>query len=181
LRRCVAGVAACLLISGCGEVTTSVRAGKAVPPLGIRSLRGAVVLVRSGPYTDRVNAVRLRANVCENSPDAAQTYPESYRIGHYVWYRRKPPVWEQPFRVLVEELHWLVPFGEIQRRCRDLVFEDVIPSDDYGGVESPLGNPFNCYGVRLRIEFKRVTPRRTTMFSTSKRTRIECGAFRRNG
>jgi hypothetical protein len=125
--------------------------------------------------------IRLRANVCSRShAEATRTYPTSYRIAHYVWSTRGQAEWKRPFRILVNELHWLVPLGETRDVCGDVDFDDVLPPDNYGGVESPLGNPLHCYGVQLRIEFALYPAKRAparTVYA-SKRVKIQCGQFR---
>ncbi len=78
--------------------------------------------------------VRLRALVCSrSSADADRTYPTSFRIAHYVTAGRAVTEWRTPFRVLDNDLYWLVSLGETRGVCGDVVFEDVIPPANYGG------------------------------------------------
>jgi hypothetical protein len=84
--------------------------------------------------------VRLRAFVCSrSSAEADRTYPTSFRIAHFVTPGRGATKWGKPFRVLDNDLYWIVPLGETRRVCGDVEFEDVIPPNNYGGLESPLG------------------------------------------
>lgn len=128
--------------------------------------------------------LRLVADVCSrSSAEADGTYPTSFRIAHYVPSTRSAADWGPPFRVLTNELHWLVPFGETRAACGNVEFEDVIPPDEYGGVESPLGAlgyPRGCYGVRLTLTaiVEGRTGGTSTPITTGKRAIVQCGRFR---
>jgi hypothetical protein len=128
--------------------------------------------------------VRLLAFVCSRSAALAdRTYPTSFRIAHHVTTGRATTRWPKPFRVMSNELHWLVPLGETAGVCRDVEFEDVIPPTNYGGVESPLGlmgysRTHRCYGIQLTLSAVLADRKRTTM-SASRRAIVQCGRFRR--
>jgi len=130
--------------------------------------------------------VRLRAFVCSrSSAEADRTYPTSFRIAHYVTPGRNATDWGKPFRVLANDLYWLVSLGETRKVCGDVEFEDVIPPANYGGLESPLGamgysRIHRCYGVRLTLRAVLESRDRTgsTPISASKRAIILCGRFR---
>jgi hypothetical protein len=129
--------------------------------------------------------VRLHALVCSrSSAEADRTYPTSFRIAHYVTAGRAAAKWATPFRVLDNDLYWLVSLGETSGVCGDVVFEDVIPPANYGGVESPLGRlgygRNRCYGVRLALRAMLHSADQATSnpISASKRAIIQCGRFR---
>jgi hypothetical protein len=128
------------------------------PLLRVSRLQGAVV--RMGSLRgEPLYGVRLRAQVCSRSAALAdQTYPTSFSIAHHVTAGRAATHWPEAFRVMFNELHWLVPLGETGGACRRVVeFEDVIPPSNYGGVESPLGclgycRRSRCYGIQVHVE-----------------------------
>jgi hypothetical protein len=151
--------------------------------LRITRLHGAVV--RMGSIGgEPLYGVRLRAEVCARSAALAdQTYPTSFSIAHHVTPGRAATRWPKAFRVMFDELHWLVPLGETTGgACRRVVeFEDVIPPDDYGGVESPLGclgycRASRCYGVQLTLRAI-AADRRPARMAASRRAIIQCGRF----
>jgi hypothetical protein len=85
---------------------------------------------------------------------------------------------------MFDELHWLVPLGETTTGAcrRGVEFEDIIPPDDYGGVESPLGclgycRRSRCYGIHLTLRAV-VADRSRTRTAASRRAIIQCGRFR---
>jgi hypothetical protein len=85
------------------------------------------------------------------------------------------------FRVMENELHWLVPLGETRGTCGGVELEDVIPPANYGGLESPLGclgycRGYRCYGVQFTLRAV-LDDRRHTPMSASKRAVIQCGRF----
>lgn len=151
----------------------------------MRALQGSVVRMGSLPG-EPLYGVRLRAFVCSrSSAEADRTYPTSFRIAHYVTSGRTARAWGEPFRVLDNELHWLVPLGETRVVCGNVEFEDFIPPSSYGGVESPLGamgySRFHrCYGVRLTLTAVLEKPSKTasTPISASRRAIVQCGRFR---
>ena len=135
----------------------------------------------SGPYAGQpLYGVRLRADVCTQShAQATQLYPTTFRIAHFEPRTRKQVDWGRPFRTMANDQHWLVPFGETHNVCGEILAEDLVPPDNYGGVESPLGNPLHCWGVELRIEAVLVpsSGNSATDASATARTIVQCGAF----
>jgi hypothetical protein len=129
--------------------------------------------------------VRLIASVCSRSAALAdRTFPTSFRIGHYVTAGGVTTHWPKSFRVMSNELHSLVPLGETTSEAcrREVEFEDVIPPEDYGGVESPLGvmgysRTRRCYAIELTLRAV-LANRRHTAMSASRRAIIQCGRFR---
>ena len=96
--------------------------------------------------------------------------------------------WGKPFRVLDNDLYWVVSLGETRGACGYVAFEDVIPPDNYGGVESALGvlgysSLSHCYGVQLtlRAVLESADGRSSRPVAASRRAIIECGRFHRNG
>jgi hypothetical protein len=107
-------------------------------------------------------------------------YPTSFRIAHYAGASRGNSDWGQPFRTVVNDLYWLVPFGEGHGVCGVVEFEDVIPPENYLGADSALGfypGRRDCYGVRLRLNaiIESANRKITTPVSARKRTVIRCG------
>lgn len=152
----------------------------------MRTLRGSVV--RMGSLRgEPLYGVRLRAFVCSrSSAEADRTYPTSFRVAHYVTRGRAAKTWGKPFRVVDNDLYWLVSLGETRAVCGNVDFDDVIPPTHYGGLESPLSamgySRFHrCYGVRLTLRAVLETPDQTasTPISASKRAIVQCGRFRR--
>jgi hypothetical protein len=87
--------------------------------------------------------------------------------------------------VVDNDLYWVVSLGETRGSCGYLEFEDMIPPENYGGVESALGalgysNKYRCYGVQLtvRAALASADQRSSTMIAASRRTIIQCGRFR---
>jgi hypothetical protein len=176
-------------VTGCGggnqRGAVRLRDPAAAPKLlRIQTLQGSVVRVGS-LHGEPLYGVRLIAVVCARSAALAdRTFPTSFRIAHHVTAGRAATHWPKAFRVMSNELHWLVPLGETTAgACRHRVeFEDVIPAANYGGLESPLGlmgysRTHRCYGIELRLQAVLDNRRRTTM-SASRRAIIQCGRFR---
>jgi hypothetical protein len=183
-----------ITVTGCGGGEQSgverpsgvVASAAAAPkPLQMRALQGSVVRMGSLPG-EPLYGVRLRAFVCSRSSgEADRTYPTSFRIAHYVTSGRTARAWGEPFRILDNDLHWLVPLGETRAICGNVEFEDFIPPSNYGGVESPLGvmgySPrYRCYGVRVTVRAVLDSRDRTatTRIAASRRAIIQCGRFR---
>ena len=150
--------------------------------LRVSRLEGTVV--RMGSLRgEPLYGVRLRAFVCSRSvADADRTYPTWFRIAHYVTGGRAESRWPEAFRVMSNELHWLVSLGETRAVCGNVEFEDVIPPSNYGGLESPLGRmgysrTHRCYGIQFTLRAVLDNRRRTAM-SASRRAIIQCGRFR---
>lgn len=181
-RPLVAALVA-IALTGCGE-SGQIGHQQVAPFLRISTLHGSVV--RVGKLREEpLYGVRLRALVCSSSAaQADRTIPTSFRVAHYVTRRRATTRWPAAFRVLDNELHWLVPLGETTRgACRDVDFEDVIPPAEYGGLESPLGclsycARSRCYGVQLTLRALLLNRGHTTV-SASRRTIVQCGRFRK--
>src|SRR4051794_18162097 len=157
-------------------------------PLVMRSLSGKVVRmgsVRGEPLL----GLRLRAFVCSRSnAEADRTVPVSVRIAHYVTRRRMTTGWGKPFRVLDHDLYWVVSLGEASGTCGYVAFEDFIPPDNYGGVESALGvlgysSRFRCYGVALTVRavLGSARARISQPIAATRRAIVECGRFRQTG
>jgi hypothetical protein len=177
-------------LSGSGTRTPSavaygVRRRSAADPLRMPTLQASVV--RMGTlHGDPLYGVHLRALVCSrSSANANQTFPTSFRVAHYVLATRATTHWGRPFRILVNDLHWLVPFGEAHGACGYVVLEDVIPRENYAGLESPLGvlgysTRDHCYGVRLtlRAELESADQKTSTAISATKDSVVLCGRFR---
>ncbi len=153
-------------------------------PLEVRTLQASVV--RMGSLHGKALAgVRLRALVCSRSgAEANRTLPTATRISHYVTTGRTARTWGKPFRVVDNDLYWVVSLGESGRVCRYLTFEDVIPPENYGGVESALGvlgfsDRYHCYGVQLtlRAALESADQKTSTPISTTRRTIVQCGRF----
>lgn len=181
---------AAITLAGCGGDERSgqdagrSRAGNETL-LRITELRGKVVRMGSLPG-EPLLGVRLRADVCSRSATEADlTYPTSFSIAHHVTAGRATTRWPEAFRVMFNELHWLVPLGETTKGAcrRGVEFEDVIPPPSYGGVESPLGclgycRDSRCYGIQLTLRAVLANDRNTRIAS-SRRAVIQCGRFRR--
>jgi hypothetical protein len=184
IRATGVGVALC----GCGALLATKgmpQSAVAPKPLDMRTLQGSVV--RMGSLRgEPLYGLRLRAFVCSrSSAEADRTVPTSFRIAHYVTSGRTATKWGRPFRALDNDLHWLVSLGETGGACRYVEFEDVIPPENYGGVESPLGalgysDTHRCYGVRLtlRAALGSADQRTWKPISASRRVIIQCGRFR---
>lgn len=179
-------IAVVVTVAACVGASKSGANGSATVqrPLQIRALQGSVV--RMGTLHGKpLYGVRLIAFVCSRSAALAdRTYPTSFRIAHYVTPGRATTPWPRAFRLMSNELHWLVPLGETtEGACRRQVeFEDVIPPANYGGLESPLGvmgygRTQRCYGIELTLRAVLDNRRRTAM-SASRRVIIQCGRFR---
>jgi hypothetical protein len=189
-RRLLGALAGAIALAGCGmgeqsgqDAGSSAANGKL---LRVSRLQGNVV--RMGTLRgEPLYGVRLAASVCSRSAALAdRTYPTSFRIAHHVTAGRSATPWPTAFRIMSNELHWLVPLGETTGgACRHGVeFEDVIPRANYGGLESPLGlmgysRTQRCYGIELTLRAALDNRTRTTM-SASRRTIIQCGRFRPN-
>jgi hypothetical protein len=154
----------------------------------MRSLSGTVV--RSGSvHGEPLLGLRLRAFVCSRSnAEADRTVPVSVRIAHHVTRGRMATGWGKPFRVVDNDLYWVVSLGENRGACGYVTFEDLIPPDSYGGVESALGvlgysSLYHCYGVELTLRgvLGSYRGRTSQPVAASRRTIVECGRFRQNG
>ena len=177
---------AAITLSGCGKAEPSVHEAGGSPgdatSLRISRLHGKVI--RMGVlHGEPLYGVRVRAFVCSRSAaEADRTYPTSFRLTHHVTPGRVATHWRMPFRVMENELSWLVSLGETRGACGDVSFEDVIPPSNYGGLESPLGclgycRGYRCYGVRLTVRAA-LANRSHTAISASRRAIIQCGRFR---
>ena len=166
--------------------------GTSVPPGSIRiaKLRAAVVEMgelASYDYYDKAYGVRVRATVCfEPDARAVESYPLEYQITHFAFSQSQPESWGPPFRTVADDVNWLVPFGEagFEDGCSEVVVEDVLPDNDYKGLESELGilsappeyANGQCYGVALRIKVLFLTNRRVVRHADG-RTIVRCGSF----
>jgi hypothetical protein len=173
-----------------GILCAAVTAGSAgsvavVSPLVMRSLHASVV--RMGSLHGRpLYGAHLHAYVCSrSSAEADRTVPTSFRIAHYITSTRKATDWGRPFRAVDSDLYWVVSLGETRGACGYLDFEDIIPPEDYGGVESALGvlgysDKYRCYGVQLtlRASVGSADQRTSTPVTASRRTIVHCGRFR---
>jgi hypothetical protein len=178
---------AAIVLAGCGgeEQSGHDKGGSSAANaalLRVTRLEGTVV--RMGSLRgEPLYGVRLRAFVCSRSAaEADRTYPTSFRIVHHVTAGRTASQWPKAFRIMSNELHWLVPLGETRAVCGNVEFEDVIPPANYGGLESPLGlmgysRTHRCYGIQFTLRAVLDNRRRTAM-SASRRTIIQCGRFR---
>jgi hypothetical protein len=101
--------------------------------LEMRTLTASVV--RMGSLHGRpLYGLRLRSYVCSrSSAEADRTVPTSFRITHYVVTNRSASRWGRPFRVVDNDLYWVVSLGEARGACGYVSFEDVIPPENYGG------------------------------------------------
>jgi hypothetical protein len=180
-RRLATGIAAAAAVAtlaACGgEDRASPSVAKA--PLTIRTLRAHVVRVGT-IRGEALYGLQLRAFVCSrSSAEANDTVPTSFRIAHYVVPRKALTGWKQPFRVLDNDLHWLVTLGETRAaRCGDVDFEDVIEPRNHAGLESDLGvlgysTTLHCYGVQLTL--RAVLGRKPV--AATKRAIVQCGRF----
>jgi hypothetical protein len=178
---------AAITLAGCGgeERSRHEESGSTAADaklLRVSKLHGTVVqmgLLRG----EQLYGVRLRAFVCSRSAaEADRTYPTSFRVAHYVTPGRAVTHWPEAFRVMENELHWLVPLGETRSVCGDVEFEDVIPPSNYGGLESPLGclgycRGYRCYGIQFTLRAV-LASRSHTAMSASRRAIVQCGRFR---
>ena len=154
------------------------------PLLRVSRLQGTVVRIGL-LHGEPLLGLRLRAFVCSRSAaEADRTYPTSFRIAHHITPGRAATHWHEAFRVMSNELSWLVPLGEGTGVCKDVAFEDVIPPANYGGLESPLGclgycRRYRCYGIQFTLRAVLVDRRKHTPMSASRRAIIQCGRFQR--
>jgi hypothetical protein len=154
----------------------------------MRTLSGTVARMGS-LHGEPLLGVRLRAFVCSrSSAEADRTVPTSVRIAHYVTRGRMTSNWGKPFRVLDNGLYWVVSLGETRGACGNVEFEDLIPPDNYGGLESALGvlgysSLYHCYGVQLTLRaVLGSADRRTSQpISASRRAIVQCGRFHPSG
>jgi len=161
-----------------------------VPPGSFRiaKLRAAVVEMgelASWDYHDKAYGVRLRATVCfEPDAMAVESYPLEFQIAHYALSESQPASWGRPFRTVADDAHWIVPFGETIDECGEVVLEDILPDNDYKGLESELGimsappeyATGHCYGVALRIKALFETKRPVVRYANG-RAIVRCGSF----
>jgi len=153
-------------------------------PLDMLTLEASVVHMGS-LHGKPLYGVRLRSYVCSrSSAEADRTVPTSFRIAHYVTAGRQRSGWSHRFRVVDNDLYWVVSLGEGRGACGYIAFEDVIPPENYGGVESALGalgysDRYRCYGVQLtlRAALADATQRTSTPISAIRRAIVECGRF----
>jgi hypothetical protein len=162
------------------------QAASAPKPLDLRTLQGSVVRMgslRGAP----LYGVRLRALVCaRSSAEADRTTPTSFRVAQYTTSGQTTGDWGEPFRAVENDLYWVVSLGEATpSACEYVVFQDVIPPENYGGVESALGalgysRTHRCYGIQLtlRAVLMSVDGKTSTLTSASRRVIIQCGRFR---
>jgi len=153
--------------------------------LDLRTLQGSVVRMgslRGAP----LYGVRLRALVCaRSSAEADRTTPTSFRVAHYTTSGKTTGDWGKPFRDVDNDLYWVVSLGEATpSACESVVFQDVIPPENYGGVESALGalgysRAHHCYGIKLTLRAVLVSvDGKTSMpISATRRVVIQCGRF----
>jgi hypothetical protein len=181
------GSAAAVAVALCALIVmawAATRAESASKPLEMRTLAASVVRMGS-LHGKPLYGVRLRAYVCSRSPaEAGRTVPTSFRIAHYVTPRRAAGRRSEPFRVVDNDLYWVVSLGETRGACRHLTFEDVIPPENYGGVESALGalgysDRYRCYRVQLtlRAALRRTGQSTSTPVSATRRAVVQCGRF----
>jgi hypothetical protein len=179
----VAVVAIALVGCGAGEPTAADpprEAGAESPPLRIRELRASVV--RMGSMNGQpLLGVRLRAATCARSnAEGDRLLPISFRVAHYVTSRPRSRRWGRPFRVMSNDMYWIVTFGETRGTCGEIELEDVIPPANYGGVESALGFlRSRCYGVHLTIRAVLLGggDRHLKPFSAGRRAIVQCARF----
>jgi hypothetical protein len=158
----------------------------------VAQLRAAVVemgKLASWDYHDKALGVRLRATLCfQPSAGTVETYPLEFRIAHHALSDPPPRSWGEPFRTAADSANWIVPFGETIDECGEVVLEDILPDEDYKGVESDLGimtvpaavraenNLSQCYGVELRVEARFESKPPVVRHATG-RTVVQCGSF----
>lgn len=162
------------------------RAASAPKRLDLRTLQGSVV--RMGSLRGALlYGVQLRALVCARSnAEADRTTPTSFRIAHYTTSGQTTGEWGEPFRAVENDLYWVVSLGEATpSACEYVVFQDVIPPENYGGVESALGalgysRTHRCYGIQLTVRavLMSVDGKTSKLTSASRRVIIQCGRFR---
>ena len=174
-------VVAAAALAGCGAQDRN--ASQAVAePLTIRTLHAEVVRVGS-IRREVLYGLRLRAFVCSrSSAEADRTVPTSFRIAHFVVPRKALTGWKKPFRVVDNDLHWLVTLGENSALCGEVDFDDVIEPRNYAGLESDLGvlgysSTLRCYGVQLTFRAVLGTTNGSTRIAATKRVIVQCGRF----
>jgi len=179
--------AATFAVALCGFAATAraaPHAEGAARPLDMRALQASVVRMGS-LHGKPLYGIRLRSYVCSrSSAEADRTVPTSFQVAHYVIAGRTASNWGRPFRVVDNDLYWVVSLGETRGACGYVTFEDLIPPENYGGVESPLGalgysNRYRCYGVQLtlRAELGSADQRTSTPISATRRAVVQCGRF----
>lgn len=189
LHRTIVLVAFAVMVVATGF---AVSRDTSVPPGSFRvaKLRAAVVEMgelASWDYHDTAYGVRLRATVCfEPDAIALESYPLEFQISHYALSESEPESWGRPFRTVADDAHWIVPFGETigEDGCRDVVVEDLLPDEDYKGLESELGIMSappryargSCYGVALRIKVSFLA-NRPVVKDANARAIVRCGSF----
>lgn len=158
-------------------------AGAASKPLEIRKLEASVVRVGT-LHGQPLYGIRLRSYLCSrSSAEADRIVPTSFRVAHYVTRRRTTRGWSTPFRVADNDLYWVVSLGETLRPCGWVRFEDVIPPESYGGLETALGRlgygRYRCYGVQLTVRavLSSFDQRSSTPISATRRAIVQCGRF----
>jgi hypothetical protein len=181
LSATTVGIALCAC-AGLGRAAT--RTAVAPRPLTMHTLQASVVGMGS-LHGKPLYGIRLRIYVCSrSSAEADRTVPTSFRIAHYVTAGKTTGGWGKPFRIVDNELFWVVSLGETRGACGYVSFEDVIPPEHYGGAESPLGalgysDRYRCYGVQLtlRAELGSADQHTSTAISATKRAIVQCGRF----
>jgi hypothetical protein len=180
-RRAVAVAAVAIALSACGgDVKSTGKTAATDPPLRIRDLRASVVRMGSS-RGEPLYGVRLRADTCARSrAEALRIFPTAFRVAHFVTRTPKAANWGRPFRIMTNDLYWIVPFGETGRLCSVIELGDVVPADNYQGVESALGYlRGRCYGVHVRVDaiLESSDRKRSTPISAGRRTVVQCARF----
>jgi hypothetical protein len=158
----------------------------------VSKLRGSVLEIgelASWDFHGPAYGVRVRATICF-APDArtVEAYPLEFHIAHYVLSDPPASSWEEPFRTVADSANWIVPFGETIDKCGAVVLEDILPDNDYKGLESDLGlmtvpaeirdenHLRQCYGVELRVKARFLTSPSVVREATG-RAVVQCGSF----
>jgi hypothetical protein len=158
----------------------------------VAKLRGRVVEMgelASWDFHDKAYGVRLRATLCfQPNARTVESYPLEFQIAHYALPDSLSKSWGEPFRTVADSANWIVPFEETIDKCGDVVLEDILPDEDYKGVESDLGlmtvpaavrvenNLRQCYGVELRVK-ARFESKPPVVRHASGRVIVQCGSF----
>jgi hypothetical protein len=158
----------------------------------VAKLRGTVLEMgelASWDFHDKAYGVRLRATISfQPNARTVESYPLEFQIAHYALPDSPSKSWGEPFRTVADSANWIVPFGETIDKCGDVVLEDILPDEDYKGVESDLGlmtvpaavrvenNLRQCYGVELRVK-ARFESKPPVVRHASGRVIVQCGSF----
>jgi hypothetical protein len=172
-----------LVLASVAVAVAAPHADAASKPLEMRKLDASVVRVGT-LHGQPLYGLRLRSYLCSrSSAEADRIVPTSFRVAHYITRGRTTSGWGTPFRVAENDLYWVVSLGETQRACGWVTFEDVIPAENYGGLESSLGRlgygRYRCYGVRLTVRavLSSVDQRSSTPIAATRRAIVQCGRF----